>query len=238
MAPHVSGVEERRRKGICVCVWDKEKQIVHTIGLGNHSPTVTRTPCAKWAAAQHGRSVESGLCKWHMLGWPHVIGVVHSSHFLAIFALSPVFIFLPFFKNEHENELKNGPPHFTKMLYHQHHHSLVHINSMVPPLPPSLPQPSTATTTLSPPSVAFNLHSDAQCATSSTTIIATTPFLTPSGWKSYCIDWKKTGNQTGPNCSPVCVAAAKEVVVDQSSCQLHGSENIYKPNKDQLQPVF
>ena len=33
--------------------------------------------------------------------------VVHSSHFRAIFGSFSVFIFLPFFKNELENEIKN-----------------------------------------------------------------------------------------------------------------------------------
>ncbi|KAF8233985.1 hypothetical protein L208DRAFT_860432 [Tricholoma matsutake] len=34
--------------------------------------------------------------------------VVHSSHFRAIFGSFSVFIFLPFFKNELENEIKNS----------------------------------------------------------------------------------------------------------------------------------
>ena len=38
----------------------------------------------------------------------------------------------------------------------------------------------------------------------------------PSVWKSSRMDQKKTGNRTGPNRGPVHVAAAKEVVVDQS----------------------
>jgi hypothetical protein len=58
-----------------------------------------------------------------------------------------------------------------------------------------------------------------------------------SVWKSSCMDWKKTSNWTGPNHSPVCIAAAKETVVDQSGCQLHSSDNIYRPSKDQLQLV-
>jgi hypothetical protein len=66
----------------------------------------------------------------------------------------------------------------------------------------------------------------------------TSPAVGISVWKSGCMDQKKTGNRTEPNCGPVHVAAVVAAVLDWFGCQLCSLNNIYRPGKNWLQLVY